>query len=991
MALQKTNISISLGLGINTKVDEKQLSGSLLDLQNGYVKRTGEISKRNGFDELSNLTFGGTAITSAIGLANFEDELLLQTNDRSYSYAKDSDKWSDKGSNTTTLISNAPVISNSFAQQGVDLAVNGQLVLYAWQDSRGGSRCSLNDLASGSSLINDTLLSSTGFRPRCFAVGQFFFIFYYNSSNTSLVVRRVNIAQPSVLLAEQVLFNNPSPTNPYFDVCLVGSTRMVVSYRNSVNQVAIAYVLQNGTVGGTLQGVPDPIVLSTEDPNQSIACVSGVAVGNADVFHVIWSNSGSGVKHIALFEDFTTYKATTVVSATIARNITGISNGTSLVIFAEVPGAGFMNYYVVKHTLTISSNTSATVTLQRAAGLASKAFLYNNTNYVMVAFQSSSGLQDTYFIISETGQVVAKILPQLAGGVVFENSVVPGVWFSGSEFLIAGMRKTRLVSGGTTTFTLTGVNKIGISFDVSSTGISSQLGKNLHISGGYVKMYDGSSIIEHNFHLYPETLTLTAGGGAIAAGTYRYIAIWEWIDSQGQIHRSQTSLPVSITLGGSNNVTVTVPTLRYTDKKDTRTAVIASIYRTANNGTLFYKVTSDSSPTYNTTTADTISFVDNLTDAQLISRQLLYTTGGVVDNSPAPACTVLKSSKNRLFAAGLENGSEIAFSKPFVEGEGVAFSDVFRKQVDTKGGKITALAELDEKLVIFKRSAIYILSGEGPTDAGSADDFRVQAVSSDVGCIEPETVVETPQGVMFKSDKGIWLLDRGLSTKYLGDRVEAYNYLNITSAIVVANLNQVRFTSVEGITLVYDYYYDLWYTFTTQLSVDATTWLSQYVYVKPDGKVMIENSAFDDNKSPIKTKLTTSWLSLAGLQNYQRTYMVTILGTYGGPHKLIASVAYDFKDSEYETFVIDLDELGYSTTYGEGTYGDGVYGTLTDSTYQFEMKLAKQKCQAIRITLRDSFGNSVPSQSFSISAVSVAVGIKQGNNKLPGSRRMKPR
>jgi hypothetical protein len=449
---------------------------------------------------------------------------------------------------------------------------------------------------------------------------------------------------------------------------------------------------------------------------------------------------------------------------------------------------------------------------------------------------------------------------------------------------------------------------------------------------------------------------------------------------------------VSFTVSGPDAVDLTIPTLRYTAKKaPARTEIIASVYRTTAGGTLFYKVSSDTSPLYNDTSVDTITFTDTLADASIQSRPLLYTTGGTLENIAPPACNVVKSFKNRLFLAGLENSNDVLFSKEFVADEGVAFSDLLRVSVNASGGGITALATLDEKLVIFKSTGIFILTGQGPTDTGAQNDFQSpQQVSSDVGCSEPESVVETPMGVMFKARRGIYLLDRGLNVSYIGDKVEQFNALNVSGAVLVPEFNHVRFTTEEGTTLVYDYLFRLWTTFTNQAAVSAVFWDDAYCFLRSDGEVWKEStSSYADNGTPVKTRIETSWISTAGLQGFQRIYRAQVLGEYVGEHYLKVSVAYDFEAFYRETFTIDASGATVSSAYGsESPYGSGVFGGQENGVYQLECSVARQKCSSIKFLIEDYFPSSQATGGFKISALTLTAGVKQGLNKLASSRYM---
>ena len=64
MALQPQTLPISLGQGVDTKTDPKQVvQGKLLSLENGRFGTTKEITKRIGSTALPQAIFGGSSIS----------------------------------------------------------------------------------------------------------------------------------------------------------------------------------------------------------------------------------------------------------------------------------------------------------------------------------------------------------------------------------------------------------------------------------------------------------------------------------------------------------------------------------------------------------------------------------------------------------------------------------------------------------------------------------------------------------------------------------------------------------------------------------------------------------------------------------------------------------------------------------------------------------------------------------------------------------------
>lgn len=489
--------------------------------------------------------------------------------------------------------------------------------------------------------------------------------------------------------------------------------------------------------------------------------------------------------------------------------------------------------------------------------------------------------------------------------------------------------------------------------------------------------------------------TMTIGG--IGAGTYQYIAIWKWQDNQGVLHRSTTSVPVSITVATSlNTISITVPILSLTRKPN----VILEVYRTENNGSVFYKTTSILTPSFNIQNNDSSYvnnvFVDNVSDADLINNELLYTTGGILDNNSPPPCSIIEAYKNRVFIAGLDNKNTIQYSKispPDQKDFGVGFSDLFTIELDNSGGDIVGLFNLDDKLIIFKEKEIYYINGDGPNNTGSGSTFtEPQLITTDVGCLNANSIVTSPNGLMFKSSKGIYLLNRGLQVSYVGAAVENFNNLIISSAVLLNDANQIRFTTEDGAALIYNYFYDQWSTFTNYEAVDCDLFQDQFVLLRSNGYVMQEGATYADGYAGgtqhIPLILETANFSLAGLNGFQRVYRASILGEYKGTHNTIVSFAYDYSPVYIDSATFDGYNVIGQYTYGAtGPYGEAqgdIYGGNYEP-FQFRIHLKQQKCTAIRVKIEDT--QSEPfNEGFNISALTLQVGIKASTYKLPGNK-----
>jgi hypothetical protein len=376
-----------------------------------------------------------------------------------------------------------------------------------------------------------------------------------------------------------------------------------------------------------------------------------------------------------------------------------------------------------------------------------------------------------------------------------------------------------------------------------------------------------------------------------------------------------------------------------------------------------------------------------LSDAAALSNELNYTTGAVLPNIAPPANSIICTYNNRVFLAGLSDKLLMWYSQSVVDNSNAntippQFSDSLTVGLDPRGGAITALGVLNNVLVIFKMNNIFTMAGNGPDATGNNSDYGDPIfVTSDVGCVNANSVVGIPAGLMFQSAKGIYLLDQGGNVEYIGAQVEAFNNYNITSSICLTMENLVIFTTSQGTSLVYDYYLKEWSTFSNQFALDSVIYNGKFAFVTAAGQVYVQNqNKFTDGGGPILMSLTTPNLSFAGIQGYQRVFRCFILGSYKGPHTLNVAVAYDYNDS-YTQFATITPSNNISNWGSDPNWGSGFYWGGQFQLYEFRIDFSVQKCTAIRLQITDNQSSSY-NEGYSISSIVFEVGVLPGGNRL---------
>lgn len=460
-----------------------------------------------------------------------------------------------------------------------------------------------------------------------------------------------------------------------------------------------------------------------------------------------------------------------------------------------------------------------------------------------------------------------------------------------------------------------------------------------------------------------------ANSGALSAGTYisgtagGTYTISSPLISENSSGTQTGALPFYMSQDGGS-ISVTIPTLKLTQKNN----VSIALYRTELNQDIFYRVSSPQSLTYSSTGSDSVTIGDTLADNQIIGNEQLYTTGGELENIEAAATNIITTFKSRALTVPAENPLSWEFSKQVIQGVPVEFSDSFIQNVDGAIGAVSAVGVLDEKIILFGPNTKYYVVGDGPAASGLNNDFSYpQKITGKSGCSNQASILEIPMGLLYQDQtRGIHLLTRALEEMYIGADVEQYNSSTVTSAQPVPGTKVVRMTLNTGQVLTYDYFYNQWgVDVYASAAVDSAIFQNQFTYLTGSGTAFSETSGtWSDNGSFIPLDFTTGWINLEAMQGFMRAKKLMILGTYFSPHTLNAYIYTDYNDTTpVQTVAIPVNSA--------------------PNVYQYRILLSTQKCEAIKIRIFDSGGSG---QSFSLSSLSLEIGVKKGAQKLASAQ-----
>ncbi len=456
-----------------------------------------------------------------------------------------------------------------------------------------------------------------------------------------------------------------------------------------------------------------------------------------------------------------------------------------------------------------------------------------------------------------------------------------------------------------------------------------------YIPAGQISYYDNGTLKPLGTPTPPRQVSAVAstGAGALTAlAEYGCVVVVEDIDADGNIWRSPPSVPLLVTLTGTQN------TITWTYKSWAIEPVAkrrVAFYRTAGNGSSYRRI-------YSTlvTAGPDVIYIDLLADTAMVNGQVLYTEGETPTELTPPA-VALWGHDDRLWAAHREYGTEVWYTKNLRPGRQPEFTDVGIIDLDDEFGDVTNGASLDTENVVFKKNAIYFGSGDGFTDSGSGQNYRFDRIEGDEGSIPGSPIVNTGNVVYFVSERGIRTVDK---QGVVAPQEAVDQYLNqplvqapetVLDGCFVNGTNEVVFLTTNYL-LIHDLRFNYWRRVPGLAGMRRCLVISgQLVLFRNDGTVWREgdHTQTTDNGVPFVGTIRSPWMrptqgsggpgtgstATAGRQAL-RVYRtgVTYTRTSGGSSALLKGRVYrDNDDTKVEEFRSDAIKGGVLSGIGE--------------------------------------------------------------------------
>jgi hypothetical protein len=927
-------IAFPFAAGLLTKGNKQAKQPPALDIAKDVeFDDIGGLRTRYPYSNLSVDIYGGGTLSECRKFVENSGELLCFTKDALYSWSPALLAWVRKGTHLAVKVEEASRFVSPAEQIDCERCELDDTVVYAWTDNSQVWVAAV-DVDTGTVTCAPTLLSTGGNQhrwPRLVALDSKILLIAMNKTTARLNAMSITPATVSTSIAGGwTAVGHATPNSSFFpDVCRVwGSDAVIVVQTLIPNTSYHVFTLTSALVTSA----------SSTKARTSIGSV-GVAVTPDGVSaQIIRSTSSTTVVGdlLTVSSLADVYTSTAVGAADNNANAIAIEylpNAVAGVYTACVWWSS--NEDSTPSAISIWKTRYTTIDTANAVGHApantfayrfaprSRAFARDGHVYVWMSFfQGTSfifggspafqaALQNTYFLYRDDGLLCGKALATEAGtdGWGSRDMWLPTVQdLTAGRFAFAGVERRVVPLGNTGKgYAARSPREVIVTFDSNEARRAVRLGKTLYIACGEGLMaYDGSQLVETGYHVFPYYAGVSTAAGSLPNGTYSYKPTYRWDNAQGEVDRSTTAAIGNIVLAaGPNKVSLEFTAPAFATHKTVNEGAV-EFWRTVVNPTEdapYYLVTSpdpsnSTNPNRyiaNSYSANWVSTVDdNYTDATLIGLQSNNENGSVLENVAPIACSILTATQDRIFLAGLANRpDEVRYSKQRGDGEVASFNEALSVTVPHEGGGITALAILAGTLIVFREHCVYELPGDGFDNAAGGSNYGpARLLSGEVGAESHEAVVQVPDGLLFKSSKGWYVLSRAGSVQYVGASVAAYDSEAVLAAHVMPAQHQVRILTGSRM-LVWDYLVNQWGEWTIANGLDACLWNDQHFYLT-SSSVKYQRTDYADIDYGFDVE--TTWIKTGGdLQGNTILRTIQVLGELRGAFDVRVRLARNYQ------------------------------------------------------------------------------------------------
>lgn len=952
--LQYIPVDIPLARGFDSRSDAKTADPvHLTQLKNATLDKPGALRKREGYTSLGTDVISSSSVLTANAISSHGNTLVAHDATSLYQYSPTAAQWTSRGayyysgvisnveaSSATTFRSSLPSGSTEIPAGSASL---NSIRVTAWTISdystQRGVWYKITDVASGAVLAGPTrktTISASSLVP-VVVIPQYssgyILVVYPNPDNGKVECYPINTAAVETSLATAVTTSTSTTFGTTsFDAESLGATGTGAVYvhpTSSGNDLQVGFIGATGTFGteatitATTIRAAKPVSVFTNSAGTIATALFCIDSSGRLGFTMFGTDAVEDTNGIINNSDVTYYQCTGYWSSSTRWHAIWQGN-TNTSTAAEAYQIRTATYDNTGSQIQAPATVRYSTALVGAPGNAG-----SMRSYLVCPEPSRSKTTPAASDSSEYGLILADAYydattdPNLANKP--NGCVMRGNGFGPRTYLIKNYDQAH---GNSARVEFAACDYSGAvrCYEIGQTGTTDELFRrslnnsanvqgNLYLNGAMSWQFDGHTVVENGFlHTSgPPSTSTTTGGLMTSSRTYTYRIYYEYTDHLNRRVQSGYPYTTTVTLGASDTaVTLVIPTLQWTRRTadGVRIAVYRNYLDTESNlmTTNLYRVDS----ARNDPSAATITVADLVSDAALSDNEQDYQNADELDNVPFPAAFAMTAAQDRLFAIKAEDPTRVIYSKPldgdgaveFNEAQEVPFSEPLR-----------ALATFGSTVYAFSESTTYAFSGEGPDNTGLTGGFSSPIiVARNVGVSNPQSVGETPLGIVAVNDNGVWLVGPG-GAKSIGDVLTrdsstSIPFQSVRGIHALPDSTRVRiigraYTGGTSVCLEWDYEFNQW----VEQSFAETTVRSAVVvggaYYLAGASVVhkfnsrVDGAGFTDNGTGVAIVAKTAWIRPTGstLANNRATHGYLLGKDMGHGHSVTVEVAYDYDET----------------------------------------------------------------------------------------------
>ena len=401
---------------------------------------------------------------------------------------------------------------------------------------------------------------------------------------------------------------------------------------------------------------------------------------------------------------------------------------------------------------------------------------------------------------------------------------------------------------------------------------------------------------------------------------YSYAAVYKWIDGNGKEHFSGVILKRIRLVGKIGEfyqgaqiaVNVTVDKIRITDK----VPVVVEIYRTQANLNSRHRVAQIDFLDDD----QVVQFTDAVQDSQIASNELVYVSNTVSSNIQPEGATTMQVFPYHLLIAGMGNDKRrLLVSRQFAE------ESVRNVPVEFDFGTsyvfpedILSIKRIEGLCVVFTVSRIFLLNISrfvGATDVQQISQIVPVELQTSRGIVpdSKNAIVRLPEGLIFKSINGIYMITRSNTLEYVGRNVEQFNQYRCLKAALSNKRKEVYFLLENDKILIFNLDFKRWSIIDADDVKDITVFRGDLIVLKFGKMYAYQTDAFRLGSSGElldshlkRVIIETQWVQVNQINGFSLLRELILLGNYNNLSRAKVTVHYDFNDSDFDTYFLDL-------------------------------------------------------------------------------------